>query len=386
MSQLPVEVYAIFGGQWPHSSFMIPGGVMSAPTLSDITRAHAILDHWAREWLEGQWLGCSVERYLQIQTWEDFLAWMDENESQHNSDLAFFYRWAMEIGLDKYGVGYGNFLATGTYLNPDLYTNPTVEGRNAALMSRAGIYANGEWFDFDQARVTEDITHSFFKGTGARHPWEGVTDPIDPAEGAAQDKYTWAKAPRYDVPGLGFVPLEVGPLARQMIAARPGAEAHQDYDPFTKDMIDKVGPSVLTRVLARTHEAPKYFASVKKWLGELDLHADFYTKPEEPMSGKGFGATEAARGALADWIVLEDGKIENYQVITPTAWNIGPRDGNENVGPMEKSFIGTPVENPDFPVELGQVAHSYDSCLVCTVHAYDGKTGRELAKFQMGGG
>ena len=37
MSQLPVEVYAIFGGQWPHSSFMIPGGVMCAPTLSDIT-------------------------------------------------------------------------------------------------------------------------------------------------------------------------------------------------------------------------------------------------------------------------------------------------------------------------------------------------------------
>ena len=27
----PVEVYAIFGGQWPHWSFMIPGGVMGAP-------------------------------------------------------------------------------------------------------------------------------------------------------------------------------------------------------------------------------------------------------------------------------------------------------------------------------------------------------------------
>ena len=82
----------------------------------------------------------------------------------------------------------------------------------------------------------------------------------------------------------------------------------------------------------------------------------------------------------------EDGKIANYQVVTPTAWNIGPRDGSENHGPMEKAFIGAPVENPDFPVELAQVAHSYDSCLVCTVHAYDGKTGRELAKFTMGGG
>jgi Ni,Fe-hydrogenase I large subunit len=53
---------------------------------------------------------------------------------------------------------------------------------------------------------------------------------------------------------------------------------------------------------------------------------------------------------------------------------------------MEKSFLGTPIENPDFPVELGQVAHSYDSCLVCTVHAYDGKSGKQLAKFRMGGG
>ncbi len=67
LSQLPVEIYAIFGGQWPHSSFMIPGGVMCAPTLSDVTRSTAILDHWGREWLEGQWLGCSVDRYLRDQ-------------------------------------------------------------------------------------------------------------------------------------------------------------------------------------------------------------------------------------------------------------------------------------------------------------------------------
>jgi len=386
LSQLPVEVYAIFGGQWPHSSFMIPGGVMCAPTLSDITRSHAILDHWAREWLEADWLGCSVERYLQIKTWEDLLAWCDENESQHNSDLAFFTRWAQEIGLDEYGAGYGNFLATGTFLNPELYTNPTVEGRNAALMSRSGIYADGEYFDFDHMRVTEDITHSFFRGTGSLHPWEGVTDPIDPEEGRKQGKYTWAKSPRYDVPGKGYVPLEVGPLARQVMANRPGAEAHQDYDPFVADMIAKAGVNVMTRVLARMHEEAKYFTYAKKWLSEIDLHDDFYTKPAEPRSGKGFGSTEAARGALSDWIVIEDGKIANYQVITPTAWNIGPRDGSDNHGPMEQAFIGAPVENPDFPVELAQVAHSYDSCLVCTVHAYDGKTGRELAQFRMGGG
>jgi hydrogenase large subunit len=386
LSQHPVEIYAIFGGQWPHSSFMIPGGVMSAPTLSDVTRSTSILENWARQWLEGQWLGCSVDRWLENKNWSDVQAWMEENESQANSDLALFIKWALQIGLDKYGQGYGNYLATGTFLNPDLYTNPTVDGRNAALQARSGIYANGQYFDFDQMRVTEDVTHSFYQGTGARHPWEGVTEPIDPAEGAKQGTYTWAKAPRYDVPDLGYVPLEVGPLARQMMAAKPDAADFQDADPFIKNIIDELGPSVLTRVLARVHEAPKYYKNVQKWLTELDLHGEFYVKPGEPDSGKGFGSTEAARGALSDWIVLEGGKIANYQVITPTAWNIGPRDGNSNVGPMEQSFVGTPVQNPDFPVELGNVAHSFDSCLVCTVHAYDGKTGKELATFRMGGG
>ena len=112
---------------------------------------------------------------------------------------------------------------------------------------------------------------------------------------------------------------------------------------------------------------------------------DFVPYPKTPRLKREVTVTEKLDGTNAQ-IVIEDGKIANYQVITPTAWNIGPRDGSENLGPMEKAFIGAPVENPDFPVELAQVAHSYDSCLVCTVHAYDGKTGRELAKFRMGGG
>jgi hydrogenase large subunit len=53
---------------------------------------------------------------------------------------------------------------------------------------------------------------------------------------------------------------------------------------------------------------------------------------------------------------------------------------------MEKAFVGAPIVDPEDPVELGHVARSFDSCLVCTVHAYDSKTGRELSQFRMGGG
>ncbi|MFN3372742.1 MAG: nickel-dependent hydrogenase large subunit, partial [Chloroflexus sp.] len=118
----------------------------------------------------------------------------------------------------------------------------------------------------------------------------------------------------------------------------------------------------------------------------INLHEKFYIKPKELPEGRGFGSTEAARGSLSDWIVLKDGKIENYQVVTPTAWNIGPRDGRDVNGPMEQAFLGTPIADPNDPVELGHVARSYDSCLVCTVHAYDEQTGKELAQFRIGEG
>lgn len=385
LSNKPVEIYAIFGGQWPHSSFMVPGGVMCAPTLADVTRSLSILEFWKGEWLEKIWLGGSVDRWLENKTWEDILVWVNENESHYNSDCGFFIRYCQDVGLDTYGKGVGNYLATGTYFDPTLYSNPTIDARNGALINRSGIYAEGDFFEFDQSLVREDVTHSFYEGTTARHPFDGETKPIDPALGKKQDKYSWAKSPRYSVPGKGNVPLEVGPLARRVVAGGPGAASHQDYDPLFLNVINSIGPSIMVRQLARMHEAPKYYKWVKEWLGQINLHESFYKKPVELENGMGFGGTEAARGALCDWIVLENGKIANYQVVTPTAWNIGPRDGAGVLGPMETALIGSPIVDPTDPIELGHVARSFDSCLVCTVHAYDGKSGKELSRFVVNG-
>jgi uptake hydrogenase large subunit len=383
LSGKPVEVYAIYGGQWPHSSFMIPGGVMCGPTLTDVTRSIAILEEWKHNWLESQFLGCSIDRWMENKTWDDVMAWVNENDSQFNSDMGFFIRFGLEVGLDTFGGGHGNFLAMGTYLHHEKYNRPTIDGRNAALISRSGIYAKGQHYEFDQANVREDHSHAFYEGSALLHPFEGRTEPIDPALGKKQGKYTWAKAPRYEIPGLGALPLEVGPLARQVVAGKPGEE-WQDIDPLFTNIIATKGPSVLVRALARLHEEAKLYKKVRGWLDEIDLHDRFYTKPVEYESGRGFGATEAARGALADWIVLEKGKIANYQVITPTAWNIGPRDSQDVNGPMEQAYVGATIQDPTDPVELGHVARSFDSCLVCTVHAYDGKSGKQLAHFKIG--
>ena len=166
------------------------------------------------------------------------------------------------------------------------------------------------------------------------------------------------------------------------MAANPANMEHQFRDPLFGDILKEKGPSVFTRVLGRMHEAPKLYQMMDQWLSEIDLDGDFYIKPKE-KDGKGFGATEAARGALAHWIEIENGVIKNYQVVAPTTWNVGPNDGEGKPGPIESALTGTEIEDPKDPVEVGMVARSFDSCLVCTVHAHNHKNGEELSRFKL---
>ncbi|MCB9080597.1 MAG: nickel-dependent hydrogenase large subunit [Lewinellaceae bacterium] len=377
----PVEVYALFGGQWPHSSYMVPGGVMCAPTLKDITRAHAIMNFFRNDWLESVWLGCSIERYLQIKSWDDLLAWVDENESQRNSDLGLLIRAGLEFGLDKFGQGVGKFMAYGTYLHKDLYQRPTVEGRQTAVISPGGFWDGERFFDLDHLQIEEHVSHSWYTDTPASHPWnEPLPTPLPSQNLENSDfngKYSWSKSPRY----MGHA-AEVGPLARVIMNANPNNLEHQIQDPLFLDIMRVKGPSVFTRVLARMHEAPRLYEYINQWLSQVNLDGEFYVKPTE-RDGKGWGATEAARGALAHWIEVEDGIIKNYQVVAPTTWNVGPNDNEGKPGPIEAALEGTEIEDPHDPVEVGMVARSFDSCLVCTVHAHDAKSNEELARFKV---
>jgi hydrogenase large subunit len=124
----------------------------------------------------------------------------------------------------------------------------------------------------------------------------------------------------------------------------------------------------------------RLLAQLKAWLGQLDLREPFYHKPPEtPRSATGYGLTEAGRGALGHWIRIENGKIANYQVITPTAWNVSPKDSLGQHGPIEQAVIGTPVPDESNPVEVQHVIRSFDPCIACTVHLVRGKeTIREL--------
>ncbi len=71
-----------------------------------------------------------------------------------------------------------------------------------------------------------------------------------------------------------------------------------------------------------------------------------------PKSTKGVGFTEAPRGALGHWIVIDNTKIKNYQCVVPTTWNGSPRDPAGNIGAFEAALMNTKVEVADQPLEI----------------------------------
>jgi hydrogenase large subunit len=99
-----------------------------------------------------------------------------------------------------------------------------------------------------------------------------------------------------------------------------------------------------------------------------NLKDSIYEQPVKKLNTQGVGLTHAARGALGHWIKIENGKIANYQIISPTTWNGSPRDKDGNLGVWESALIGLKIKDIDNPMEMGHVIRSFDPCLVCTVH------------------
>src|ERR1700733_6918240 len=115
----------------------------------------------------------------------------------------------------------------------------------------------------------------------------------------------------------------------------------------------------MLRQLPRMHGGPKLYREAERALREFRLKDPWYIKPIE-RDGRGWGATEAIRGALCHWIEVEGGKIKNYQIIAPTTWNVGPRSADGIRGPMEEALIGDPLRGGQYPGEMGDVCRSYD--------------------------
>lgn len=334
--QSMLEIMGLVAGKWPNTLAMHPAGSTATLNLSTLTRAVGILQEF-RDFLERHFLGCPLDLWLDLDSYGKLEQWL--REPRHRAgDLGLLLRAGLEAGFDRIGEGPGRFLSAGAYDLPD--------GRH---WLPGGVH-DGQLRPFDQEKIREHIAASFYRdAVEARHPLQGVTNPCLDKQGA----YSWAKAPRYD-----GKTMEVGPLARLIVAS----------DPLVTDLRREVGVNVLTRMLARQQEMLRLVRQMGGWLECVRPDEPFYAAATTRWRDEGIGFTEAARGTLGHWIRIAAGAIDSYQVITPSAWNLSPRDGHGMPGPVEEALAGLKVADPANPVEVNHVIRSFDPCMSCTVH------------------
>ena len=238
--------------------------------------------------------------------------------------------------------------------------------------------------DFNPDFIKEHVRHSWYEGAEARHPYEGVTEPKY-TDMHGEDRYSWMKAPRYM-----DEPMETGPLATVLIGYARGHKR-------TKELVDMVlgqlgvGPEALYSTLGRTaaRGIETVLASEHAFTMLEELEANIaagdtkvYQEFEMPDEAEGVGFVTAPRGGLSHWIKIKDGKIDNFQLVVPSTWTLGPRCDKNKLSPVEESLVGTPVADPKRPVEILRTVHSFDPCIACGVHVIDSTT-NEVHKFKI---
>ena len=235
--------------------------------------------------------------------------------------------------------------------------------------------------------VTEDVTHSYYEGKKALHPWKGETVP-QVTEWEAEKKYSWVKAPRFQ-----GKPMQVGPLSQVLIGYAQGHPLTRKWTDKALETVSTVSgrkvtindmQSTMGRHLARAIRAAMLSdLATQHWQLLVDNVAKgdtaIHNNPVFPKGEiAGVGTHEAPRGTLSHWIVIEDGKIRNYQAVVPSTWNASPRDGAGVSGPYEASLMRSPVADPEKPLEVIRTIHSFDPCMACACHTFD-PTGTRIA-------
>ncbi|MBK9315131.1 MAG: nickel-dependent hydrogenase large subunit [Acidobacteria bacterium] len=359
-----VRIHTIFGGKNPHPNYLV-GGVPCSINLEDVN-------------------AINTERLNHVgKLINDAMTFVNQVYIPDLMAIAGFYKdWgAIGGGLRNY-MSYGDLPTVG-YNQPDSYKFP----RGAILDRNLNevFEVNGR----DGEEIKEYISHSWYKYQAGDekglHPWQGETEfnftgPKPPFEQLnVEGKYSWLKTPRWK-----DHPMEVGPLARLLVAFGKGNTEVKDV------VVDALGRlavpidalfSTLGRTAARGLETKLVVNWMKGFYDDLLANirngqvSTFTREKWEPSTWpaecEGVGMTEAPRGALAHWIRIRDGKIDNYQLVVPSTWNASPRDGKGQRSAYEESLLGTPVANSEQPVEILRTIHSFDPCLACAVHLYD---------------
>jgi len=376
------KLHAIFGGKNPHPNFLVggapspisagPGSSGAAATTVNIVTLGDVRDI--------------------VRTMQQFV---DQVYLPDTLAIAGFYKdWFAR------GEGIGNFLTVGD-LAPQGGGDPSgwfippgaIVGRDLSRVEPVDLR--------DPAQVQEFVAHSWYDYAGGKqqglHPHAGetrlhYTGPKPPYEQLDVDGgYSWLKSPRWR-----GKPMEVGPLARVLMLY---ASKHEP----TRAIVDQVLRqldlpltalfSTLGRTAARTIESKLYADQMQVWLdqllanikaGDLSVHNQALWEPATwPAEAKGVGFMEAPRGALCHYIVIKNGKIDNYQAVVPSTWNAGPRDAAGQPGPYEAALMDRHhLHDPKQPLEIQRTIHSFDPCIACAVHVVDPQ-GEELTRIRV---
>ncbi len=370
------KIHTIFGGRNPHPNFVVGGVPMPIDLNSDTA-------------LNAERLAIIDASISEIQTFVDQVYLPDVLA------IAPFYKEYAGIGR-----GVTNFLTWGEFPAGD------IRDRQSLLVPRVAIL-NGDLNNLiepdpnDPALMQEFITRSWYRYSGGDdvglHPWAGettfnFTGPEAPfTQLNVEGKYSWLKAPRWN-----NLPMEVGPLARVLAMYATGHAQTKELVDLTLKTLDAPAEALLStlgRTAARAIETKVFSDNLRadyNGLIELIKAGDtrtFNGEKWEPLSwprqARGFGFMEAPRGALGHWIVIENGKIANYQMVVPTTWNATPRDHQGQLGAYEAALIGTPLARPEWPLEILRTIHSFDPCMACAIHMIDA-TGADHGEVAVG--
>ena len=371
-----VKLHAIFGGKNPHPNFVV-GGVPSPIDLNSDSAINS--EHLAQV----QNIITKIREFVDQVYVPDTLA------------IAGFYKdWGAR------GEGTHNFLTYGDFPekgmgDPSSYLIPAgvILNRDLSTIHEVDMHASDH--------IQEYVARSWYDYSGGKeaglHPYEGETElnytgPKSPYEHLdVEESYSWIKSPRWK----GHA-VEVGPLARVLMLYASGHEQTKELVNMTLSTLDVPVDalfSTLGRTAARTLEAKIIGDNMQVWYDNLianikagdtkTFNENLWEPSSWPRQAKGVGVMEAPRGGLAHWIVIEDGKIANYQAVVPSTWNAGPRDNEGQPGPYEAALQDNhTLHDPTQPVEILRTIHSFDPCLACAVHVTD-PDGEELVKVKV---
>ncbi len=335
------EMLAIFGGRIPHQNAIVPGGVSEVPTVDKIASFLWHLNE-LRDFIDSAYIPDVV---MVAKAYSDYF---------------------------EIGKGCGRLLSYGNY---------DLEGGVADYAKRKRLFAAGvlgtdlRLEPLDASRITEEVMHSWYQDRAPATPHE---EDAPQTQLNKKGAYSFIKSPRYK----GQV-YEVGPVARL-------AATYASGDPVAKNLIDsalaqfKASPKVLFSVLGR-HLARALCCKIiadtmPSWLLQLKVGEPAYLPYAIPEEAKGMGLVDGARGALGHFIEIKGKKIANYQCVVPSTWNLSPRDGKGDAGPVEQALEGTRVKDEANPVEIVRIVRAFDPCIACAVHLVTPK-GNDLGKY-----